>query len=711
MKTGKHYKLFLLLIFILLGSKGNAQNASLGFRFDTLTTNYEGVTGGSSRTFEFWIQVLTSSNIDQIHLGTQIALGGWGRSGNGKNHFYVHIKDSNRIYLDVNDSTTIISKKTFNDIKWHHVAFVYDSGKSKQYLLYVDGKLDTSVAGVTLNTGKGRNFILGKNYSSKYYIILDFVRLDEVRVFNYARNDSMIKADMGREFCSPQAGLQLYYKFNDGVPFGYNVKVPYTKDHSGFDRHGDLSAFIKHGGSSNFTPSFIIKGGSSRDTLFVIKCDTMVSPSGKYKWTKTGNYRDTIANFYGCDSLLLIRLRIGSSIDTIDLNACDSFVSPKNSVYKSSGIYKETYNSYTNCDSIVYYKVNMLQSKSRLVKVSSCDSFVSPSGKKYEKSGVYTEHFLTYYGCDSAITYDIKILEQSISFEIINVCDSVFVRGKWYKQNATPRFVFKNFLGCDSTHTVVIRMQYSRSNTVNIIACDSFITPNKSIIRKDSTHTETYRTIHGCDSVVTYKIKVQKTVQRSLNMKACRRAIINGQTYSNSGMVNLKLKTYLGCDSLVAINLNVVKINRGIERKHGVLTSMQADAKYTWIQCFNKQAIPFQTDSTFKVKYDDYYAVVIEYEGCKDTSICYHFLATSIDETSAESLNVFPQPNQGDFTIKFEDAESGTLFIHDLSGRLISEQTFEANIEWQVHQQLSKGVYVLTIVNGDKVTKQKLLIN
>ncbi|HEY1045896.1 MAG TPA: T9SS type A sorting domain-containing protein, partial [Bacteroidia bacterium] len=480
---------------------------------------------------------------------------------------------------------------------------------------------------------------------------------------------------------------------------------------SGNQRHGNISSFTRLYSLSNFISGIPLSGGSSRDTFSVLDCKSISSPSGKFVWTKTGIYRDTISNFTGCDSLLLIHVKIGSSSDTISVIACDSFISPLNNIHKNSGIYKETYSAYTGCDSVVFYKVSVFPNKLIKLKVSSCDSFISPSGKKYDRTGVYTEHYQTYYGCDSAIEYDVKILEQSISLEIINACDSVFIRSKWYKQNATPRFVFKNKAGCDSTHTIVIRLQYSNINTVKIIACDSFITPNKGIIRKDSMHTETYRTIHGCDSVVTYKVKVQKTIQNSLSMKACRNAIINGKTYTNSGMVNLKLKTYLGCDSLVAINLNVVKINRGIERKHGVLTSMQPDAKYTWINCINKQAIPFQTDSTFKVKLDDYYAVAIEYEGCKDTSICYHFLATSIDEATKEDLNVFPQPNQGDFTIKFKEAESGTLYIHDLSGRLISEQTFEACDEWHIHQQLSKGIYVLTIVNGDRLMKQKLIIN
>lgn len=698
--------LFLLFNFTQYSSYCKAQNNCLAFNGDdSISTTYSGITGGSSRTFEFWLYV--NSSTDDNMGGTPMTVGGWGKTGNGTNHFFVRLGSLNRIYLDVN-GITIRSEKNMVDFNWHHVAFVYDSGVAKPFLLYIDGKLDTTMAGVTLNTGNGRNFKLGSNEYNDNFL---YGKLDEVRVFNYARSESMIKADMNREYCSAQTGLQLYYKMNDGEVESDNRQLSFVKDHSGNQRHGNIISFTRLYSLSNFISGISLSGGSSRDTFTVFDCKSITSTSGKYVWTKTGNYRDTIANFYGCDSLLLVRVKIGNSTDTLSINACDSFISPLNNIYKFSGIYKETYTAFTGCDSVLYYKVFISPNKIRKLKISSCDSFISPSGKKYENSGLYTEHFQTYYGCDSAIEYDVKILEQSISFEIINACDSVFVRGKWHKQNATPLFVFKNINGCDSTHTIVVRMHYSNSISVKIIACDSFITPNQSIIRKDSVHTETYRTVHGCDSVVTYKIKIQKTVQRSLNMKACRRAIINGQTYSNSGMVNLKLKTYLGCDSLVEIDLNLVKINRGIERKHGILTSMQPNAKYTWINCINKQAIPFQTDSTFKVKLDDYYAVVIEYDACKDTSICYHFLATSIDDNKTEDLGIYPNPNNGDFNIKFNEAESGTLYINDLSGRLISMQNFDSSNEWHVQQELSKGVYLLTIINGNKVTRQKLIIN
>jgi gliding motility-associated-like protein len=60
---------------------------------------------------------------------------------------------------------------------------------------------------------------------------------------------------------------------------------------------------------------------SNPASLFLDICNQYKSPSGKYIWTMSGNYRDTIFNMAGCDSLILIDLtiiKVGPAQITID---------------------------------------------------------------------------------------------------------------------------------------------------------------------------------------------------------------------------------------------------------------------------------------------------------------------------------------------------------------------------------------------------------
>jgi hypothetical protein len=54
---------------------------------------------------------------------------------------------------------------------------------------------------------------------------------------------------------------------------------------------------------------------SSISNLSLFGCNSLISPSGKYTWTISGIYTDTISNIAGCDSIISINLTI-NTLDT-----------------------------------------------------------------------------------------------------------------------------------------------------------------------------------------------------------------------------------------------------------------------------------------------------------------------------------------------------------------------------------------------------------
>ena len=86
-----------------------------------------------------------------------------------------------------------------NDGQWHYVTFVSDISNS---YIYVDGKLDALNSDVNWqNHSSSVDVRIGSTVSGDYFNGL----IDDVRIYNYARNQEQIMQDYN-------AGLSTYFK-------------------------------------------------------------------------------------------------------------------------------------------------------------------------------------------------------------------------------------------------------------------------------------------------------------------------------------------------------------------------------------------------------------------------------------------------------------------------------------------------------------------
>lgn len=88
----------------------------------------------------------------------------------------------------------------------------------------------------------------------------------------------------------------------------------------------------------------------------------------------------------------------------------------------------------------------------------------------------------------------------------------------------------------------------------------------------------------------------------------------------------------------------------------------------------------------------------------------------SIDDTTFESFNLYPNPVKGEFNLTFltSNPNQVVLQLYDLSGRLIEEKEY-ANVGNYFSKQVffnrpSAGLYLLKITNGEEVTTRKLIM-
>ena len=90
----------------------------------------------------------------------------------------------------------------------------------------------------------------------------------------------------------------------------------------------------------------------------------------------------------------------------------------------------------------------------------------------------------------------------------------------------------------------------------------------------------------------------------------------------------------------------------------------------------------------------------------------------TLDRPDFENIDfsLYPNPNKGNFTIQFESKSNDgvKVFVHDILGKKVYENTFESTANFSQNIQLqnvSAGIYLVTVVDGDRRTVKKILVN
>lgn len=135
---------------------------------------------------------------------------------------------------------------------WQHFAWVYTGS---QVQLYVNGNLSGSVAASGTINNTAIQFAIGKSILSGFNFVYNG-RIDEVSVWNKALTQTEIQDMMNNELLGTEPNLQLYYKFNQGVPGGNNTGITsLITEVNAPTYNGNFNLFALTGPTSNFNGS------------------------------------------------------------------------------------------------------------------------------------------------------------------------------------------------------------------------------------------------------------------------------------------------------------------------------------------------------------------------------------------------------------------------------------------------------------------------
>ncbi len=102
---------------------------------------------------------------------------------------------------------------------------------------------------------------------------------------------------------------------------------------------------------------------------------------------------------------------------------------------------------------------------------------------------------------------------------------------------------------------------------------------------------------------------------------------------------------------------------------------------------------------------------IIFYNVQADHNVKIAFFPNSIEENAFSDLSVYPNPNNGKFTVSSAEFDGEvTLQLFNASGAAIDERTLTDQEYVDYDRELPTGTYILRIISGDKVATRKIVV-
>lgn len=189
----------------------------------------------------------------------------------------------------------------------------------------------------------------------------------------------------------------------------------------------------------------------------------------------------------------------------------------------------------------------------------------------------------------------------------------------------------------------------------------------------------------------------------SIQERACKQYMwpLNSVVYTTTGVYTETLAggSVQGCDSVVTLNLTIDTVDASVSQ-NGIMLAANATAlSYQWVNCPGYTPIVGDTNQTFTATVNGDYALIITDSLCSDTSACYNIASVGMIENHLEqSIQVFPNPSKGDFSIAISILYStAKLTLTDLTGKRLQTQTFASGQLLKLQVAAPAGVYLLLV--------------
>ncbi len=142
------------------------------------------------------------------------------------------------------------------------------------------------------------------------------------------------------------------------------------------------------------------------------------------------------------------------------------------------------------------------------------------------------------------------------------------------------------------------------------------------------------------------------------------------------------------CDSIILTVLNTNDLDPSVNVSGNMITAVQGNAGYQWVDCDNGFAQIDGENNQFYYAPFGNFAIIIYKGACTDTSVCTQIGPVGIDDLKGSVITLYPNPTTGFIKVNFGATYSVmNVVIRTITGQHVYVQTlcnvsvFDANIE------------------------------
>ena len=430
---------------------------------------------------------------------------------------------------------------------------------------------------------------------------------------------------------------------------------------------------------------------------------------GSSSYSTSGNFRDTLQTYQGCDSIVTLSLAVDLQIATaVETQVClgDSLLI--NEVWRSQpGQYVDTLSATNNCDSIVTTNLVVLPVLTTELRTPLCaGDTLTHHGISITMAGTYVDTLASLAtGCDSIVTLQVNLVPTLRSVDYQTICEGEqYVFGDAVLTEAGRyTLVRQGSNGCDSTSVLelsVIEDIQLETSDVRICRGEPAILEVTGAVDEVRWHPATGLTCPTCPRT---EVLAETTTEYTASITDCY-----GETVSVTALVTV--------DQAVDVSIvSAEKIRLG-ERTTLVGVADNPAARMAWREgdellcdgCSEVEVMPLVT-TTYQVE-------ARTVEGCDDTA---QLTLIVEDECSFGEVlvpNVITPNADGyndELEIRYEGIQEIVLLkIFDRWGELVYE-TQDIDIYWDAthhDQPVNPGVFMYYLegycLNGEEFTRQ-----
>jgi surface protein len=417
-----------------------------------------------------------------------------------------------------------------------------------------------------------------------------------------------------------------------------------------------------------------------------------------------------------------------STVNGTDVvSACNSYIWIDGNTYttnNNTATYTIVGGTANGCDSLVTLNLTINNPTSGTDIVTACDSYTWIDGNTYTTNN-NTATFNIVGGaansCDSLVTLNLSINNTANGSDVVTACDSyTWIDGNTYttsNNSATYNIVGGAANSCDSLVTLNLSINNTANGSDVVTACDSYTWIDGNTYSTNN-NAATFNIVggaaNGCDSLVTLNLTISNIITSTDVVSACETYTwIDGNTYTssnNTATFNIVGGAVGGCDSLVTLDLTINPLPQPVITQNGNTIETQVFDAYQWF-IDNTEILGADSQSIEIIQDGDYSVVVIDDNGCSDTSNVLNIIGVGIHDFTNRNVKFYPNPVDNTLYIE-SDKIISTIKIFDVYGRLVFEETIDNRSAQFQLLNIVPGAYLCKIfIEKSEISKTLIKTN